>query len=84
MLSYQYNEIERVEHVEGSPELVFLDFYANCLTSLQGLSPLRGIRVLMLGRNRLSHLSGMHAQALVTLYLFVPTFGRCLCVHTAV
>ena len=58
MLSYQYNEIEAVEHVESLQDLAFLDFYANSLRSLQGLSPLTGLRVLMLGRNRLSDLSG--------------------------
>lgn len=58
MLSYQYNQIEHMDHVESLPELAFLDFYANCLTSLQGLAPLKSLRVLMLGRNRLSHLSG--------------------------
>jgi Leucine-rich repeat (LRR) protein len=58
MLSYQYNEIQQIEHLAALSELIFLDFYANRLTSLRGLADLRGIRVLMLGRNHLSHLTG--------------------------
>lgn len=71
MLSYQYNSISAIEHVQRCPELVFLDFYANSLASLQGLHGLSRVRVLMLGRNNISCLtgalplclSGMHAIA---------------------
>lgn len=58
MLSYQYNSISAIEHVHRCPELVFLDFYANSLASLQGLHGLSRVRVLMLGRNNISCLTG--------------------------
>lgn len=71
MLSYQYNSICVIEHVRRCPELVFLDFYANSLTSLQGLYGLSRVRVLMLGRNNIACLTGALSPSL--------TAGRAVC-----
>ena len=59
LLSYQHNHISSLQRLDRLPSLVFLDAYANAVSSAAGVSALTGLRVLMLGCNHLPDLSGM-------------------------
>jgi Leucine-rich repeat (LRR) protein len=58
LLSYQHNSLTSLRHLDFLPSLCFLDCYANAISSLSQLGALTGLRILMLGRNQLSDLSG--------------------------
>lgn len=60
LLNYQNNQIQVIENLENLPNLIFLDFYNNKLTSLSGPLPaVRGLRVLMAGKNKISSISNL-------------------------
>ena len=60
LLNYQNNNIRIIQHVENLPNLIFLDFYNNKLTTLDGpVSAAKGLRVLMAGKNRLTQISNL-------------------------
>jgi len=52
LLNLQHNAIRRVENVDHLRRLIFLDLYDNQLEQIDGLTALRSLRVLMLGKNR--------------------------------
>eukprot|EP00106_Octopus_bimaculoides_P015658 XP_014783100.1 PREDICTED: leucine-rich repeat-containing protein 49-like [Octopus bimaculoides] len=52
LLNYQHNLIKKIEHVNYLNKLIFLDFYDNQIEEIDGLSHLKSLRVLMLGKNR--------------------------------
>jgi len=52
LLNFQHNAIRVIENVDQFRRLIFLDFYNNQLEQIDGLSALRSLRVLMLGKNR--------------------------------
>ena len=58
LVSYQYNALTTIEHMEALPALAFLDCYSNRIASVAGIKGLTSLRVLMLGRNQLRDLSG--------------------------
>lgn len=61
LLNYQNNQIQTIENLENLPNLIFLDFYNNKLTSLAGPLPaVRGLRVLMAGKNKISSISNLN------------------------
>lgn len=60
LLNYQNNAIATIEHLENLPNLIFLDFYNNKLTSLQGpLHHVKGLRVLMAGKNKIGVINNL-------------------------
>jgi hypothetical protein len=57
LLSLQHNQISGLnESLAAVRKLVFLDLYNNRVSDLSGLSLLSNLRVLMLGRNQISHI----------------------------
>ena len=52
LLNFQHNFIIEVENLSQLKRLIFLDFYDNQLEYISGLSALKSLRVLMLGKNR--------------------------------
>ncbi|KAK3261326.1 hypothetical protein CYMTET_29762, partial [Cymbomonas tetramitiformis] len=74
LLNYQHNAITRISRLVGLNTLVFLDFYSNCIEELLGLEAVPSLRVLMLGRNKISKIQASPwlseaAAALAGLYL---------------
>ena len=63
LLSLKNNRIPALGCLGRLSSLVFLDLYGNRLTSLEGLgsAALPSLRVLMVGRNRISSLTGLRA-----------------------
>jgi len=62
LLNYQNNSIRVIQNLENLPNLIFLDLYNNKLTSLEGpISVVKGLRVLMAGKNRISSISNLTA-----------------------
>jgi hypothetical protein len=62
LLNYQNNSIRVIQNLENLPNLIFLDLYNNKLTSLEGpISVVKGLRVLMAGKNRISSVSNLTA-----------------------
>jgi Leucine-rich repeat (LRR) protein len=60
LLNYQNNNIRTISNLENLPNLIFLDLYNNKLKGMDGpLSTLRGLRVLMIGKNRISEISNL-------------------------
>lgn len=60
LLNYQNNHIKSLQNLENLQNLIFLDMYNNKLTSLEGpLSSIRGLRVLMAGKNRINSISNL-------------------------
>lgn len=72
LLSYQHNQLRSLQRLDNLPSLVFLDAYANSISSVPGVSALTGLRILMLGRNQLPDLSG----ALFMFVSFVETYAQ--------
>lgn len=58
--------------------VVYLDLYNNRLTSLQGADQLKKLRVLMVGKNRLSNLSLLYEQVTPTALEVLDVHGNCL------
>jgi hypothetical protein len=52
LLNFQHNLISKIENISQLRRLIFLDFYDNNLECISGLSSLKSLRVLMLGKNR--------------------------------
>ena len=62
LLNFQNNNIRQIQNLENLPNLIFLDLYNNKLTSLEGpLASVKGLRVLMAGKNRISAISNLTA-----------------------
>ena len=60
LLNFQNNNIRHVQHLENLPNLIFLDMYNNKLATLDGpISSVRGLRVLMAGKNRITAISNL-------------------------
>ena len=60
LLNFQNNNIRLIQNLENLPNLIFLDLYNNKLSTLEGsLSSVRGLRVLMVGKNRISEISNI-------------------------
>lgn len=54
LLNYQNNNIQTISNVSNLPNLIFLDLYNNSIKSLTGLQSVAQLRVLMLGKNKIS------------------------------
>jgi len=52
LLNYQHNLIHKIQHLGSLKRLIFLDLYDNQIEEISGLSSLRSLRVLMLGKNK--------------------------------
>ena len=52
LLNFQHNLIKKIENVSMLRKLIFLDLYDNHVEDVSGLSSLKSLRVLMLGKNR--------------------------------
>lgn len=52
LLNYQHNFIKKIANLQSLKKLIFLDLYDNQVEEIAGLSNLRSLRVLMLGKNR--------------------------------
>jgi len=62
LLNFQNNNIRQIQNLENLPNLIFLDLYNNKLTSLEGpIASVKGLRVLMAGKNRISAISNLTA-----------------------
>ncbi len=60
LLNFQNNSIRMIQNLENLPNLIFLDLYNNKLTTLEGsVSTVKGLRVLMAGKNRISAISNL-------------------------
>ncbi len=60
LLNFQNNNIRKIQHLENLPNLIFLDMYNNKLATLDGpISSVRGLRVLMAGKNRITTISNL-------------------------
>ena len=59
LISLQHNSIKRIQHLDTTFRLVFLDLYHNRLEQISGLEPLTNLRVLMLGKNRIRRIEGL-------------------------
>jgi len=60
LLNFQNNNIRVIQNLENLPNLIFLDLYNNKLVSLEGpVSSVKGLRVLMAGKNRISAISNL-------------------------
>jgi hypothetical protein len=60
LLNFQNNNIRQIQNLENLPNLIFLDLYNNKLVSLEGpLTSVKGLRVLMAGKNRISAVSNL-------------------------
>ncbi len=59
LLSMQHNLIKRIQHLDSTHRLVFLDLYHNRLDAISGIEPLSNLRVLMLGKNRIRRVEGL-------------------------
>jgi len=54
LLNYQNNNIQTISNVGNLPNLIFLDLYNNSIKALTGLQTVTQLRVLMLGKNKIS------------------------------
>eukprot|EP01039_Chlorochromonas_danica_P010588 gene10587-11734_t len=60
LLNYQNNNIKLIANLENLPNLIFLDLYNNKIVTLDGpLSHVKGLRVLMAGKNRINKISNL-------------------------
>jgi hypothetical protein len=60
LLNFQNNNIRVIQNIDNLPNLIFLDLYNNKITSLDGcLSSVKGLRVLMVGKNRITQISNL-------------------------
>eukprot|EP00968_Pinguiococcus_pyrenoidosus_P028308 scaffold7760_cov286-Pinguiococcus_pyrenoidosus.AAC.4 len=60
LLNYQNNYISKVTGLGGLSKLIFLDLYNNCIEQLgTGLACVPSLRVLMLGKNRIRHITNL-------------------------
>ena len=57
LLNFQHNLIRRIQNLSHLRKLIFLDLYDNHIEEINGLSCLKSLRVLMLGKNRYVSLS---------------------------
>ena len=78
LLSLQHNSLLTLDGLQQLPQLAFLDAYANHLTGLQALQPLTTLRVLFLGRNQLTDLTGAPAYRLVLFAAECAMWSHCL------
>lgn len=54
LLNYQNNVISKVTNLANLPNLIFLDLYNNNIDTLEGpLSMMTGLRVMMVGKNKI-------------------------------
>ena len=60
LLNLQHNAITRLQHLSNLRRLVFLDLYDNLIHEIAGLEGLLSLRVLMLGKNRLTLVMQLH------------------------
>jgi len=54
LLNYQNNNIQAISNVANLPNLIFLDLYNNSIKAMTGLQTVTQLRVLMLGKNKIS------------------------------
>ena len=59
LISLQHNSIKRIQHLDTTFRLVFLDLYHNRLEQITGVESLTNLRVLMLGKNRIKRIEGL-------------------------
>lgn len=52
LLNFQHNFITRIQNISNLQRLIFLDLYDNQIEEISGLSTLKSLRVLLLGKNR--------------------------------
>ena len=57
LLNFQHNLIRKIQNLSHLRKLIFLDLYDNHIEEINGLSCLKSLRVLMLGKNRYVSLS---------------------------
>ena len=57
LLNYQNNNIQAITNVGNLPNLIFLDLYNNSIKCMTGLQAVTQLRVLMLGKNKISKVS---------------------------
>ena len=57
LLNYQNNNIQAISNVANLPNLIFLDLYNNSIKAMTGLQTVTQLRVLMLGKNKISKVS---------------------------
>ena len=64
LLNYQNNHIASVGNLKGLPSLIFLDLYNNSIEEVgEELAAVPTLRVLMLGKNRISRISALEPLA---------------------
>ncbi|XP_075391627.1 leucine-rich repeat-containing protein 49 isoform X2 [Tenrec ecaudatus] len=59
LLNFQHNFITRIQNISNLQRLIFLDLYDNQIEEISGLSTLRSLRVLLLGKNRIRKISNL-------------------------
>ncbi|XP_076980016.1 leucine-rich repeat-containing protein 49 isoform X3 [Tamandua tetradactyla] len=59
LLNFQHNFITRIQNMSNLQRLIFLDLYDNQIEEISGLSTLRSLRVLLLGKNRIKKISNL-------------------------
>eukprot|EP00903_Cladosiphon_okamuranus_P021119 g19400.t1 len=60
LLNYQNNLISKVTNVANLPNLIFLDLYNNNIDTMEGpLSMMVGLRVMMIGKNKITKISNL-------------------------
>ncbi|XP_004712070.1 leucine-rich repeat-containing protein 49 [Echinops telfairi] len=59
LLNFQHNFITRIQNISNLQSLIFLDLYDNQIEEISGLSTLRCLRVLLLGKNRIRKISNL-------------------------
>uniref|UniRef100_A0A8C7ABC1 Leucine-rich repeat-containing protein 49 n=1 Tax=Neovison vison TaxID=452646 RepID=A0A8C7ABC1_NEOVI len=59
LLNFQHNFITRIQNISNLQRLIFLDLYDNQIEEISGLSTLRSLRVLLLGKNRIKRISNL-------------------------
>ena len=65
LLNYQNNNIQAISNVGNLPNLIFLDLYNNSIKSMTGLLAVTQLRVLMLGKNKISKVA-VHFRLIFT------------------
>uniref|UniRef100_G1NSC5 Leucine-rich repeat-containing protein 49 n=1 Tax=Myotis lucifugus TaxID=59463 RepID=G1NSC5_MYOLU len=58
LLNFQHNFITRIQNISNLRR-IFLDLYDNHIEEISGLSTLRSLRVLLLGKNRIKKISNL-------------------------
>lgn len=59
LLNYQNNMLRKICHLQGLPNLIFLDLYNNRIERIEGLACVPALRVLMLGKNAIRNVENL-------------------------